>query len=233
MKITPVPSRAELVKAYEFLQSLGVRNKSTASPREIVRWTQWCRLDARLAELLVRYIANSFSKIDPFQLWRANETSAVPQALAVLAEFVRLELRAQNKGLREFDGWCSAAIYDLSSAPPQMFFLRDGLIRPDLDYREIQRSLKIYLKWGFFGSDEIVTRKDDSLSGKTTFLKKPQRAAILNILLSKNKTISVEDYIQASGGKIHRRTAERDLAAEKNLKQSGFTRGRRYSLMRA
>lgn len=131
---------------------------------------------------------------------------------------------------REFEGWSLSAVYDLKPASPQMFFLRDGMIRPDLDYKEILGTLKVYRKWGFFGSDRIVTRKDAKSSETTTFLNKKQRAEILKLLLKSRKIISVEDYIQASGGKIHRRTAERDLASKKGLKRSGFTRGRRYIL---
>ncbi|MEK7358290.1 MAG: hypothetical protein AAB250_17720 [Bdellovibrionota bacterium] len=230
MKGAPVPSRADLRKTYETLQfSKGPRSVSV---RLIVKWSEWARLDVRLAEVLAIFIGNEFKRINPFELWQANRNSALPQALALILEFSKAGLRARGDRdlLIEFSAWAATVVESLKRGPPQMFFVREGPLKPSRDLSEIEFSLKVYRKWGFFGTDSVISQKRASgRSRSVTLLEKSQRERVLSRLLSAGSKISVADYMAACGNQIHRRTAERDLAKASFARASGYTRNRRYS----
>lgn len=225
MKSVELPSRDDLRNALETL-SWGEPDKIL--PENLVQWAHWARLDARLAETLVRFIAEFFRRINPFTLREINRKSPQPQALATLIDFALYRLR-RNKvsaDLEDFRAWSRFITKDIPPASPQMFFIREGAPRPESDRRKIERSLKPYRRWGYFGDESLAGTTPHS--GNSTLLGKTERQIILDRLLSSHDSISVEDYIRACNGRIHRRTAQRDLRESVRLKGKGFTRNKRY-----
>lgn len=223
MKYVPVPSRKELERAFERLQWNGEPN-----PSEIVRWAHWARLDARLAELLISHLAKHFRRLNPFALSEENHLSPQPQALAVLLEFAKIEAAASLSGpnQKSFRRWCRVITQDLEVASPQSFFVDDGRPNPARARGESETSLKPYRRWGFFGREDLLAKKAGC---QAAALAKPERARVLEALRSSRPSFTVNDYIEACQGRVHRRTAERDLHACRDIKHKGFTRRRRYS----
>lgn len=225
MKSVPLPSRDSLSKAYEEIQWA----REPVDAERIVQWAHWSRLDARLAELLVRYLLARHGDLNPFVLWQANRRSPQPQALAVLVEFARILARETRSPEEEteFRVWSRIILKDLAPAEPQMFFLREGKPLPDRDFAVIETSLLPYRRWGFFGNEAIGAGKRVH-SQRLTLMGKAERKRILDKLLQEKPRIRVDEYIQACGGRVHRRTAERDLAQDARLERMGITRASMY-----
>jgi len=219
MKLAPAPSTAALKKAYEQLEW----NPQAISAEQLVKWALWSRIDARLAELVVRHLSKYFWDYNPLLLGEENQRSQ-PQALAVLVEFTKRLIPTTSRN--RFQLWQKALTQKIAPASPQMFFLRQGMPRPEKDFQQIETTLRPYRRWGYFGNETIGGHK--SPAAKITLLGKAERARTLRKLLREKKFISVRDYITACNGQVHPRTAERDLAENKNLLKKGATRGRTY-----
>jgi hypothetical protein len=226
MKLARPPSRSELEKVYSRLQWDEIGEPSA---EELVLWAQWGRLDARLAEILIRYLLRSFRKVPALPLWEKNRDSPLPASLAVLVDFARSEasgvLPAEERAA--FQAWAKAVLWKTPKAPFQFYFVREGKPRPERDLREIGVTLRNFSRWGFFGSTAPVSEKTRG-STTATMLAPSQRCEILRTLARSRKSFTVADFILACGGRLHRRAAERDLRAFPGIVRSGSTRAARY-----
>lgn len=217
MKGPQIPSRAQLSAAYEELQ----KKQPELTPDSVVRWAQWSRADARLGEILVNVLSKKFATLNPFEVWSVNRNADCPQALPVLMDFVGL----LNSG-EAILAWKKTAFSKLPKAPPQMFFVNDGMPKPHRDLKTMRKSLRPYRRWGYFGDADLAPLKGKLL--KRTSMGTEERAHHLDELLLRGKPFSVDDYISQCDHRVHRRTAERDLRRCSGLRPQGFTRGRRY-----
>lgn len=226
MKGPPVPSRADLARAYES----AARYRAKLEPRDAVAFAQWSRLDARLGEILAAAVADRFASWNPYELFRLNAEAAFPQSLLVICEFARLRVaRSGGRASRKnFDAWFACVSHGASAAAAQSFFLPTGAPKPDAAIREFSESLAPYKRWGYAGRDDLSGEKGERTRASRTLLEKPARAEILRRLLRANAEITVSGYVDACGGRIHRRTAERDLRECGRLRSAGRTRGRVY-----
>ena len=228
MRLTAVPTTADLSEAYEALTWRG----ATTTVLDWLKWAQWSRLDARLGEILVKAIVNHFRDVNPFELWRTNRGCIQPQVLLVVLEFARIRARRDlsAQDFYEFQQWSAILFEGTVRAPFQSFFLPGGFPKPGQALKIVATSSQPFLKWGFFGVENLAPSKNRT--GDATLLKKAQRARILRSLLEQGGIITVTDYIFACGGCVHRRMAERDLLQVKGVRAAGFTRGKRYQIKR-
>jgi hypothetical protein len=144
-------------------------------------------------------------------------------------DFSRSGLSPKAADFRSFAAWARAVTWNLPKGPAQMFFIREGTPNPSRDRPEIERSLKSYLRWGYFGTDNLNGSKPGR---KLTLLGTRERARILSELARKQARITVDDYISACDRKVHRRTAERDLRSSPRLGKRGHTRNAFYLVKR-
>ena len=223
MRSVPLPSRAKLQNAYEGLQW----KATTPEPQTLVLWAHWARLDPRLAEIFVHFLGKHFRRIHPTLLWEKNQRSPQPQALAVLVDFARINTKSEStpEDVRAFEQWAASVNRKVQRGAPQFFFLREGMPKPERDRPHIERSLRPFLRWGFFGSESPIGSKKQI---QATVLSRGARLSILKELSKNRISFSVRDYVDACGGQIHLRTAERDLRQQGNLESRGSTRARRY-----
>ncbi len=224
MKNVSVPSREELQKSYERLQ-LG---QQTVTAEQLVLWSQWSRLDPRLAQILVEYLQLKFQNINPMDVWSTNSGTPLPQALPVLCEFVALRLRKKPTFAKAFSAWCRTCFGDLPAAPPQLFFIPEGVPNERRSFTEIGETLRPFAKWGFFSNEWIAEEKEVLTHPKATLMNAHSRQDCLKDLLKKKSVVTVSDYIQACSGRIHRRMAERDLKSSPLVSARGFTRNLIY-----
>lgn len=232
MKSVALPSRQDLHSA---LEALSWKAPADVTAERLVRWAHWARLDARLAELLVRFLTESFREINPFSLWEKNRISPEPQALAALIEFAvhRARRTRAPDAAKDLRAWGRLVTKNTPAVSPRMFFIREGSPNPERDRRQIEASLRPYLRWGYFGDESLAGDAGSPLKkSDTTMMGKAERGKILNRLLATEDSIRVEDYIRACQGRVHRRTAQRDLSECKKARGRGFTRGKRFKLKR-
>lgn len=221
-----LPSQTGLRKAMDALQ-WGGRDPRPPNAPDLCRWARWTRIDARLAEVFVRFLAGSFRSINPFELRDANQSLPQPQVLATLAEFAhhRLARKGSADQARDLRAWIHVLTKDLEPASPQMFFVSQGAPRPERDLRKAESSLKPYRRWGYLGNESLSDGKAETAR---TLLGKSERFAALERLLETHATFSISDYIRACGGRVHRRTAQRDLLSHPALRGRGYTRAKLF-----
>ncbi len=224
MKQVEIPSRRQLTETYAALSW----SDQPLSCGQIVLWSQWARLDARLAELLVAALAGGFKEINPFELWQLNKANPQPQVLLVLLEFSAFKARTRfpAEDRRAFNNWRKLISADIPTAAPQSFFILGGRPRPERDIKIAASSSAPFSRWGFFGNENLLPAKGKK--NQATVLQKSVRLRILKILVMKRRPFSVGEYIAACAGRVHRRTAERDLRQFSSLRRRGYTQSRKY-----
>jgi hypothetical protein len=213
-----LPSRKDLLQAYNEIQE----RRSPLPLKDLALYSQWARLDPRLAEILVEHLALCWSKIPVGEFIDTLLEQPWPRAALVLFRFA--ELIVPTKKRRILKGFISAIEDSLEPSPPQLFFIH--LQRPNstVQKNEVEFRTSPYSLSGFIGSQSLLSRSRWP-TNKTSLTKDPRRY-ILKTLLNSKTDVCVDDYISACRGLISRRQAQRDLSRFATSK--GYTRNRRY-----
>ena len=227
-----VPSEQELAEAYGELEAgafMGARPAVTVT--HVALYARWARLDPRLGELLVRYLAATWRKLSPLELRECNLADVWPAAMGVLLEMTEFVCEAPEKAL--FSRWKDLVMEGVPRAPDEQFFVGLSRVGGKLMLRAVTESLPFYRTWGYFGRDLLVNKANVIARDRgQTRLSKAQRAALLDELVARSsatgRSFTVRDYRQALGFWVSARQAERDLAAHPKLRATGATRGRSY-----
>lgn len=209
-----------------------MHSQALPSDQQLVMWSHWTRLDARLAEILVQYLPAHFYRIHPLTLRQANLGKPCPQVMGLLLEFATDVARAKlpSSQFQDFLKWVEVICHDVNAADAQLFFLPPGWPNP-AKYDQLHgRTLRPFAKWGFIEADDLLNLKFRQTQRGRTLLTKSDRNARLLELLRHQTRIFLGDYLKACEGLVHRRTAERDLAECTEIQRDGKTRGRTYTL---
>jgi hypothetical protein len=220
--LATIPSQIDFVAAFNLLQD-------PAGPIDadlLVKWSQWCRLEPRLAELVVAAIRTRWRSLPPGRLNEKLREQPWPAAFGVLGEAAVQRLKSESKAFRL---WLACVMCDIEPAPNELFFIGHRAFGGKLMGQDAEYSHKIYRNWGFLGRETLENKA--SLRQKSeprTSISPNVRQAVLRTLLRQKDRLTTKDYIEALGGQIHPRQAERDLAESARLKPIGNTRGRWY-----
>ena len=224
-----IPTQRQLSQAYKVLQLV----QNSISIKKLVLWSQWARLDPRLGEILVGYLANFWQRHNPLEINQQLKQQIWPAVFGVLLEQVPFYY-SQNSikkkwSKKSFFYWTKCAMMDIPPASNELFFI--GLYKAGGKFvqEECFYSIKPYRKWGYF-SKELLINKAKPI--KKTLVSLPQRKAIIDELLKSYKTITVQDYLEEINFQIHRRQAQRDLKNHSQLQTYGRTKNKYYKLRR-
>lgn len=220
-----IPNQRQLFQAYKALQLM----KDSVSIKDLVFWSQWTRLDPRLGEILIGYLAMFWQRKNPLEINQQLKRQIWPAVFGVLLEQVpfyysqNLKSRKWNK--KSFFYWAKCVMIDISPAKDELFFI--GLYKAGgkLVQEECFYSIKPYRKWGYF-SKELLINKAKPV--KRTLISLPQRKAVIDELLKSYKKITVQDYLEKMNFQIHRRQAQRDLKDHNRLQAYGRTNNKYY-----
>ena len=213
-----IPNNPQLQNAYHALQSSRSRHTST----KIALWSQWSRLDPRLGESLVLFLAKNWKSFSPIKLQNALLQQPWPAAFGVLVEHVKIILND-----RLFYRWSECVMTHISPANHEQFFIGLRSFAGKLMLEDSIFSLDLYLKWGYFSRD-ILINKFSSLKNPPTLISRSRRTLALKELLSTKKRITVKDYREKLGWAVNIRQAQRDLSAFSGIQSQGQTKSRFY-----
>ncbi len=211
-----IPQKKLLEEAYQILL-----HSNNANEQDLALYSQWARFDARLAEILVKYIYENWTQINSVTLNIEIRKQPWPAAIAVLLEFVTHKV-VQNKSL--WNCWKKTAVNQIQKAEFEQFFIGWTKIAGQTMLENAQTPMREYLKWGYL-SREILFNKAQN---KTHTFTAAVRKNILIEMLKLHKKITVNDYLSKLNFAITKRTAERDLAQLKGIKKIGVTKGAFY-----
>ena len=224
-----IPSQRQLSQAYKALQ-LG---RNSVSIKKLVLWSQWTRLDPRLGEILIGYLANFWQVHNPLEINQQLRQQVWPAVFGVLLEQVpfyysqKLKDRKWNK--KGFFYWAKCVMLDIPVANDELFFISLYKAGGKFVQEECLYSIKPYKKWGYF-SKELLINKAEPV--KKTLISLPQRKAIIEDLLKSYKRITVQDYLEKINFQIHRRQAQRDLKNHSQLQAYGRTNNKYYKFLK-
>jgi len=216
-----VPNISNLRVAYDHLQSA----KMLLNPPQIALYSQWARLDPRLAEILVGHFTVFWQEIAVGSLIQALTQQPWPRSIAVLLRFAVLGLATADREVARH--LISAVETAFPAPPPQLYFVplqvpNSVILREEVDFR-----IDPYFQSGYIGSQPLFQHSKPPAN--RTFLSAIQRKQILSDLFAKQNFVTVSDHIYACKGMVSRRQAQRDLNAYSGVKAQGFTRGRSYT----
>jgi hypothetical protein len=215
-----LPTLAEMKSLYDLLQ---VKPKVTTE-QQLCEAIIWSRLDPRLAEIVVGFLEKFFTQINPLKLRESLIANNAEPIACALSDFVTLKSKSWQR-------WKKSLQWDVSPAPFQSFYVNLYGIKPERMQLEIGKNLKPFARWGFFCNEAPQSDKKSARLYKTQ-LGPTERKRVLSDLLVDKTEITVNEYLQALNGYVHRRQAERDLQSAKELRASGYTRGRVYRKVR-
>ncbi len=219
--LSSLPQLSDYVRAYNRLQS-----GQSVDFQEITLYSQWSRLDPRLAEILTGYLDEHWSGLPMGATIQALTQHPWPRALCVLLRFVHLSMldSSSAKILKHF---IDAIEERFPIDSYQLFFI--PLQKPNrvIQKQEVEWRIGPYLQSGFIGSQSLLVKMKAPTN--RTLLRKVDRGKILAELFSKQKIVTVNDYRKACKNLISVRQAQRDLVELKGeLRAKGYTRGRQY-----
>ncbi|MCM2281932.1 MAG: hypothetical protein NDI61_08820 [Bdellovibrionaceae bacterium] len=216
-----IPSTRQLQEAYGVLQA----DPGAVSVREFVLYSQWARLDPRLAEILVGYLRARWKSFNPLEVNEALLKSPWPASMGVLMDQARTYSRFMPAERRAFASWQKCAMVSVRPAEGELFFLGLRSFAGKVMLKDAEFPLRSYTRWGYLGREILINKA--SASPARTSLDPARRRQVLRQLLRGRRHITVEDYMSALEGTVSRRQAQIDLKAAK-LITSGNTRSRIY-----
>jgi hypothetical protein len=223
--LAAVPSITDLAAAYRRLQTPGeVIDEAT-----LAHWSQWARLDPRLAEQLVALMALHWRSWDALALQALLKVEPWPGALGVLGEHAASMMAKTERQL--FKAWLALTMTGLPHGPGELFFMGTMKFGGPRMRAEAEQATKPYLRWGYLGR-EPLRNKASALESQTQ-MSPSRRRQVLSALRGRQRRITVQDYMDALGGAVSRRVAQKDLAHCTSLRSRGRTRGRVYVPRRA
>jgi hypothetical protein len=223
-----IPSESQLASAYGRLQAPQFRDVPV-SVEDWALWSQWSRLDPRLAEIWCARMALDWRQVAPFALNAALRSLPWGAAAGVLFLQTKTQLPASSR--KTFASWCHIVMDGIAPAAGEAFFIGQRAFAGRLMQEDARLSLGSYLKWGYFGR-EVLVNKAASRRNAATQLSAEKRRGLLEELIRDcgrtGRSITVRDYLDALGPGVSRRVAELDLQACPLLRSRGRGRGKLY-----
>ncbi|MFH1874862.1 MAG: hypothetical protein ABH859_06735 [Pseudomonadota bacterium] len=190
----------------------------------IVLAAEMSRYDPRLFNILVGFLIENWSKLNPFKLRSYYTQLEWPQTLAVLAEFLKGN-QTDNEAIF-FAEYLQAGLKPISL---QFYFINLYVPGGNLAKRALEEGLLEFKKWGFLACErptiDLKTRKTAGL------LDPASRRNLLCRLLGKKPEITLKEYLQALNYSISRQQALLDLKASGKVKSMGKGRSAKWKLV--
>ncbi len=217
-----IPSVDELAEAAEAL-----RREGPPDAARLALWGQWCRFDARMAELWVVALARVWRQVNPVALHEAALEQPWPSVVGVLLELV--DRRISRAERVRYRGWKTATCAGIPKAPWQQFFIGLDRIAGPRMQDEARYAAKEYRRWGFLSREPVAAPKERVGVRRSLTVAPDVRRALLADLLRSRGRITVQEYLDALPAALNRRQAQRDLASFSGASAIGRTRACWYA----
>lgn len=219
-----IPQSKDLVAAYNQLQS------GPLDETKLIGNLSFARFDPRLAEILVEKVATDWQKIDPYKLNTQLINLPWPATLGVILENAQALLPKTLK--LPFNRWKKFAMTDVRPASGELFWIGVFTFGSNAVRAQFEKSLKPYLRWGYFG-DEWLANKARSKKPSKTLISQAHRMRVLKEVAETLPRFYLKDYLHALSHQVQKRTAELDLKNADFLTAHGRTRARVYRLKKS
>ncbi len=222
-----VPTENDLMRLYFELAQLGApcvgakahwQFKPLKKEELLALSFEWVRYDPRLLSILIIYLKDHYSGLNPYALRQLITKNDSPQTVGVIGEFIK-QIN-QDPELKFFFDYL---IQGFSQKNHELFFVGLHPVGSKKSEMAAMKSLKEYSKWGFLGIEKPIV----DLTTKKTIgsYEASYRKRVLKNLLNRNKKVSLSFYLDAIHNSISRQQALYDLKHFFSLKLMGKGRG--------
>ena len=226
-----VPGESEIKEAYSVLQAEGAAIEIPVPAW--IRFAHASRFDPRMGELWLSAFDRHWRQLAPVLMRDENLKQAVPAVLGVLLDQY-LKFLCPEQERKIFRHWSAIALMGAERAQWEGFFIGVAPFGGRSVRIDAERPLRVFKKWGFFGSDVLVNKfHEKQRQLQRTALAPVERERVLRDLLKTRNRLTVAAYVEACGGLISRRTAQKDLEQCAELSPEGNTKGRVYRVITA
>jgi len=215
-----IPPERQISKAYFNLQSA----EQDLSEIQISLYSQWSRLDPRLAEILIKHLSLYWKKYHPIKLNAAIRSQIWPAVLGVLLNHVPFYHQQKKTHWTEenlFKKWSDCVMDSVIPAKNEIFLI--DIYKPGSKflYKEAFHSTKIYKQYGYLGTELLINKAQPA---QKTLIPLNQRKIILNELVKKSTTLTVQEYLSELNFQIHRKQPQRALNNHPKLRADATTK---------
>lgn len=226
------PSDKQLSRMYYELSQEGAKCSGAKLPwpyhlknreEKIALAAEMSRYDPRLLGILVEYLLNHGRDVSPQELRRQYLRMGSPQAMAVVAEFVK------SAGIdKELLYLMEYLQRGLEPVPIQFYFKQLYAPGGKLGQQAAEKTLAEYKKWGFLARERPTV---DVYKKKTVGrMDQDSRLNVLKDLFKKKSEIQLKDYLTTLGTGVSRQQALQDLKKMARLKPGTRGRGAKWIL---
>lgn len=221
------PTANHLSRAYYELCLLGARCVGERRPwpfrpKSVEEMLAVCgelsRYDSRLFEILLQTIDKRWQEINWLKLRQIISSSMSPQIFGVIGELLSGSTRNP-----EITNCFRFLMSGIKPAPTQYFYHHLYTPGSPMAQRAIGKRLKEFEKWGFLASERPVLNADSKITAGR--LSRTARLECLKDLISRKKSIGIQDYIAALAQPISRQQALLDIRALPGIRRKGHGRG--------
>jgi hypothetical protein len=220
--LAAIPGIKELQNAYNLLQS-----RTPPQEIDLALFSQWARLDPRLAEIWVLAVTRHWQSLNPIQLRSALLAQPWPNTAGVLLEFSSQVVSQELRSL--FRSWSRIISHGMPKSRGEQFYIGQRAVGGQEMFMDAMFSLTEYKNWGYLARDVPINKAKPAMFHRD----RETRQQVLNALLENSPRLTTAQYCAALGGSISKRQAERDLASCPRLKAIGNTKARMYVLRKA
>ena len=220
--LVEIPSLSDSQYAYQQLQT----RAEAITVAQLALWTQWARLDPRLAEQWIVHVSKFWKSYSAIEWNLSLRSQPWPCAAGPLFEQVRSLLLRDRAEKNLFSKWFQCVMRKIDPASGEQYFVGLRAFGGALMQKDAAQTLLPYQRWGYCGREILVNKS----TSKTFPTLSPAeiRKRILTELIEKGNSIRTQDYLDALGGAMSRRQAELDLQHHPNLKSFGNTQAKTY-----
>jgi hypothetical protein len=226
-----LPTEADLERLYYELARVGASSVGRKRPWPymprglddlILLAAEMLRYDPRLLSILLQFLLERWSALNPLTLRAKMRAMAWPQAFLVVVEFAKAATR--DPELRYWADHVAAGWPRLE--PAELFFM--DMERPGTKTaaRRLGRNLAAYARWGFLGSEKPIV---DAVTKRTVGrYDAATRRDILSTLADRHGDFTLAEYLHAVDHAVSRQQALLDLQRCPSLEVRGHGRGARW-----
>ncbi len=220
-----IPLLSDLAGPYEALQ----KKDHIPTTAELLLWAQWIRFDPRLGEIFTRWLSQHWQIIHPLAMNVEILKSPWPAVWGVLLDQVeallRLEKRCIGSELQRWKAWKKLMLAEVQPDSPQLFYFQ--LVSPvgKIAQEWVNQPSRDFAAWGYFANDAWINKAPWA---KRTAVKTEVRLRVLQRLAKSGEPFTTRAYIEALGGRVTWRQAQRDLQSFPRLHSEGATKDRTW-----
>lgn len=178
---------------------------------------QLVRFDPRIGELWLTKFSADWKTILPVELQAQNMKLSSPAVLGVLLDQYEAFFCPLPE-IQTFKNWKHLVMSGVRQAHHETFFIALHTFAGYELKLDVERSLKFYSKWGFFGRAIFVNKADSGrIPTEKTRVSKARRLVVLKEFIQAKSRFTARDYKQSLGGSVSSRVAQNDINTFVNL----------------